>query len=187
MSWTCTQSGLRTPSRVLKLTSAWNCKLFSSVNFSSINCISDSCSSFNTPARSLGFNCKFSLHLRQLTKQKKFKLDPLQFAYRVGCGVVDVTLTLMDKVGKYLDAADCCVRILFMDFSSAFNTVNINILLRRLEKSHAHQTLILWINSFFTGLSTACIGKWQKVGECGFKHRAFHRGVFYHQFYFLFI
>lgn len=42
------------------------------------------------------------------------KLDPLQFVYRVGRAVEDATLTLMDKLGQYLDAADCCVRILFM-------------------------------------------------------------------------
>lgn len=47
-----------------------------------------------------------------------------------------------------MDAADSCDRILLMDFSSAFNTVNINTLLWHLEELHVHQTLILWINSF---------------------------------------
>jgi len=40
-----------------------------------------------------------------------------------------------------MDAADSRVRILFMDFSSAFNSVNINTLLWRLEELHV---LKLW-------------------------------------------
>ncbi len=92
--------------------------------------------------------CMERVVCQQLSQAMIGKLDPLQFAYRVGRGVEDATVTLMDKVGKYLDAADCCVRILFMDFSSAFNTVNINIIWRRLEELHVHQTLILWIYIF---------------------------------------
>lgn len=82
------------------------------------------------------------------------QLDPLQFAYRVGHGVEDAILILLDKAAKHLDSK-ILQRNLFMDFSSAFNTVNINTLLRRLEELQ-HQTLILWINSLYGTIHNMC-------------------------------
>ena len=40
------------------------------------------------------------------------------------------------------------VRILFMDFSSAFNTVIINTLLHHLQQLQVNRTLMLWIKEF---------------------------------------
>ena len=51
------------------------------------------------------------------------RMNPLQIAYRAGGGVEDATLTLLDTVSKHLDSTGNFVRILFMDFSSASNTI----------------------------------------------------------------
>ena len=76
------------------------------------------------------------------------KLDPFQFAYRARRGVEDASLTLLDTVTKNLDSAHPHTRILFMDFSSAFNTVSINKLLHHLSDLQVHPTLTLWIKHF---------------------------------------
>lgn len=50
-------------------------------------------------------------------------LDPLQYVYRLYFGVSDATLTLLDAILQHLDPSGTYVRVLFVDFSSAFNTV----------------------------------------------------------------
>ena len=47
-------------------------------------------------------------------------------------GVEDATFTLLDTDFKHLDSTGNVVRILFMDFSSAFNTIQPYLLLQRL-------------------------------------------------------
>lgn len=59
-----------------------------------------------------------------LTTMVGKSLDPLQFAYKVKWGVDDADLTLLDTVARHLDSLSSYVRILFMDFSSAFNIEN---------------------------------------------------------------
>ena len=61
------------------------------------------------------------------------RMDLLQFVYRAGRGgVEDATLTLLDTVSKHLDSTGNFVWILFMDLSSAFNTIQPHLLIQRL-------------------------------------------------------
>ena len=76
------------------------------------------------------------------------QLDPLQFAYRAKRGVEEASLTLIQAVTEHLDRPKACARILFMDFSSAFNTVNIATLSSRLSDLKVHSAVILWIEEF---------------------------------------
>ena len=50
-------------------------------------------------------------------------LDPLQFACRAGKGVDDAKLLLLDRLYRRLERPQSHARILFADFSSAFNTM----------------------------------------------------------------
>ena len=75
-------------------------------------------------------------------------LDPLQFAYKPRRGVEDASLALLDNVTRHLDSQHSFVRILFMDLSSAFNTVNINTLLHHLQQLQVNPKLMLWIKEF---------------------------------------
>ena len=53
-------------------------------------------------------------------------LDPLQFAYRKNRGVEDAILSFTHNLYKHIDQPKCYVRTLFIDFSSAFNTIQRN-------------------------------------------------------------
>jgi len=59
-------------------------------------------------------------------------LDPLQFAHRARRGVEDATATLSNLVLKHLEGRKTQARILFVDFSSAFNTIQPHILVEKL-------------------------------------------------------
>ena len=85
-----------------------------------------------------------------LTATQEF-LDPLQFAYRAGRGVDDAKLFILNSLYKHLEKPKAHARILFADFSSAFNTVQPHILVRKLlyDFNVAHQ-LVQWILDFLT-------------------------------------
>ncbi|XDV19566.1 hypothetical protein PO909_025015 [Leuciscus waleckii] len=79
------------------------------------------------------------------------KLDPLQFAYRSGRGVDDAIGTLLNMVFKRLEGAKSLVRLLFIDFSSAFNCIQPHVLADRLKNTYNIDTgLICWLMDFLT-------------------------------------
>ncbi|KAI4882171.1 hypothetical protein NFI96_021733, partial [Prochilodus magdalenae] len=61
------------------------------------------------------------LHL--LRPQVQHAMDPLQFAYREKVGVEDAMLYLLHRAHSHLDKGGSAVRVMFFDFSSAFNTI----------------------------------------------------------------
>ena len=76
--------------------------------------------------------------------------DQLQFAYREGKSVDDAVNTLLHIVLSHLDKSKTYTRLLFIDFSSAFNTIQAHILLRKLYDMHVNSNLIAWIYSYLT-------------------------------------
>ena len=58
------------------------------------------------------------------------------------------SVAVADTVKRHLDSQPSFVRILFMDFTSAINTVNINTLLHRLQQLQVNPTLMLSIKEF---------------------------------------
>ncbi|XP_030272344.1 uncharacterized protein LOC115581424 [Sparus aurata] len=76
------------------------------------------------------------------------KLDPLQFAYQPGKGVEDAKLLILDKIYKHLEKPKSHVRLLFADFSSAFNKMQPHILIQRLSSyfNLPDQFLLLLLN-----------------------------------------
>ena len=92
--------------------------------------------------------CMERIVSKELSLQTSKSMDPMQFAYRACRGVEDATLTLLDKIHSHLNKPKTCVRVLFMDFSSAFNTVQPHLLLRRLCDLNVSSNLILWIREF---------------------------------------
>lgn len=59
-------------------------------------------------------------------------MDPLQFAYRGKRGTDDVVMTLCDFAAEHMQQTTNYVRILLIDFTSAFNLIRIDLLLQRL-------------------------------------------------------
>ncbi|KAI4898966.1 hypothetical protein NFI96_016196 [Prochilodus magdalenae] len=63
------------------------------------------------------------LVLEQLRPTVQPLLDPLQFAYQPRLGVEDAIIYLLNRVYAHLDKPASTVRVMFFDFSSAFNTI----------------------------------------------------------------
>ena len=81
---------------------------------------------------SVVMKCFERIVLQRLLTQTRHLLDPHQFAYKQNRSTDDaLTLTLLNNVYPHLEKSESFVRILFVDFSSAFNTVGLNIVLFR--------------------------------------------------------
>ena len=77
--------------------------------------------------------------------------DNLQFAYRSGRSVEDAILLFLNNVYTHLNVPRSYCRILFVDFSSAFNTIQPHILVNKLKNDlHMNNYLISWILEFLT-------------------------------------
>jgi len=78
-------------------------------------------------------------------------LDKFQFAYRSLRSTRDAVLCLTTTVTNYFVDKKACnySRYLFLDFSSAFNTINVNHLIPKLQ--HLDCNVIEWITSFLSG------------------------------------
>lgn len=70
-------------------------------------------------------------------------MKPTQSAYKPKLRAVDASLTLLDTMTWHLDSPHTFVMILFIDFSSAFNTVNINTNMNHLQSVQAGTKLVL--------------------------------------------
>ncbi len=87
-------------------------------------------------------------HLKGITGPS---LDPLPFAYRANRSVDDaVNMGLHYVLQHLLDRPAAYVRIRFVDFSSAFNTIIPNLLLPKLTQLSVPTSICQWINSFLT-------------------------------------
>lgn len=78
------------------------------------------------------------------------KLDPLQFAYQAHLGVDDAIIYLLHRAHSHLDRAGSAVRIMFFDFSSAFNTIQPSLLGEKLMAMQVDAPLVTWIMDYLT-------------------------------------
>ena len=89
--------------------------------------------------------------LKHLVSTTKDKFDPCQFAYKKGCGTEDAVVTLVHVITKHLDKSNKnYARVLFLDFSSAFNTIQSDILVSKMVQLELNPVLIHWYTSFLT-------------------------------------
>ena len=77
-------------------------------------------------------------------------MDPFQFAYKKCRSVEDAILFFTHNTYKHLDTPKCYVRTLFIDFSSAFNTIQPHILIPKLLEMGVPKRTTLWIFEFLT-------------------------------------
>ena len=99
--------------------------------------------------------CLEKIVKNMVTQQVKPHIDNFQFAYTVNRCVEDATLSLTDFVLSHVDKASKSskknfVKILYVDFSSAFNTIQPHIMMQKLINMNVNPKLILWINEFLT-------------------------------------
>lgn len=81
--------------------------------------------------------------------------DLLQFAYVEKRCVDDAVLSVTDYILCHVDKANRTgykyfAKVLFVDFSSAFNTIQPHILMQKLNVMNVNSKLILWIHDFLT-------------------------------------
>ena len=88
--------------------------------------------------------------LRYILNDVKCKLDPNQFAYKEGRNVEDACIIFVNNILKYLEERKSYVRILFVDFSSAFNTIQPHIMATKLLNLGVNKNIISWILEFLT-------------------------------------
>ncbi|KAI4885265.1 hypothetical protein NFI96_001101 [Prochilodus magdalenae] len=91
------------------------------------------------------------LLLNHLRPQVHHAEDPLQFAYREKVGVEDAILYLLNRAHSHLVKGVCAVRVMFFDFSSAFNTIQPLLLRDKLMKMEVDMHLVTWITDYLTG------------------------------------
>ncbi|KAK3545121.1 hypothetical protein QTP70_001145, partial [Hemibagrus guttatus] len=77
-------------------------------------------------------------------------LDPLQFAYRANRSVDDAVNMRLHFILQYLDKSGTYVRLLFVDFSLAFNTIIPTLLQTKLTQLSVPSSICQWITSFLT-------------------------------------
>ena len=77
-------------------------------------------------------------------------LDPFQFAYRQNRSTVDATSVALHTALSHLDNNNSYVRMLFIDFSSAFNTIIPSKLITKLSDLGIDTSLCNWILDFLS-------------------------------------
>ena len=95
------------------------------------------------------------IYSSKLTKERhdpsvSHLIDKLQFAYQPEKSVSDAVLTLIHQLAQHTDKLKSYARAFFVDFSSAFNTMQIHVLIQKLGHMNAPPSLILWIKEFLS-------------------------------------
>ncbi|KAK1803914.1 hypothetical protein P4O66_003854 [Electrophorus voltai] len=86
-----------------------------------------------------------------ITSSLPASMDPLQFAYRHNCSTDDAIAHLLHTTLTHLDERrGNYVKMLFVDYSSAFNTIIPSLLTTKLEDLGLHTSLCDWISNFLT-------------------------------------
>ena len=101
------------------------------------------------------------LVLRSLKEATDHQLDPHQFAYRANRSVDDAVAPLaLHHILQHLETSGTHARVLFVDFSSAFNTIIPQKLFNKLIHMGVERSLCVWILDFLHDrLQSVRIGK----------------------------
>ncbi len=100
----------------------------------------------------------FSLYFEKLVREHicsvlPASLDPLQFAYRSNRSTDDAIAFTLHTALSHLENKNTYVRMLFMDYSLAFNTIVPATLVAKLQTLGLNRSLCSWILDFLTGRS----------------------------------
>lgn len=77
-------------------------------------------------------------------------IDPFQFAYQKNRSVDDAILHVLNGIYLHLDKPGTCIRLMFYDFSSAFNTIQPHLMADKLVNMNVHASTILWVIDYLT-------------------------------------
>ncbi len=86
----------------------------------------------------------------QIKKGIDFSIDPHQYAYKRNRCTADTISYVVHLALTHLENRDSFVRLLFLDFCSAFNTIILQILVHKLEALRLSPALCNWVLDFLT-------------------------------------
>ncbi len=115
---------------------------------SPVSCLNDYRPIALTP---IMMKCFERLVMQKIKNSLPNTLDPLQFAYRPNRSMDDAISTTLHLALTHLENKDSYVRMLFIDFSSAFNTIIPQQLINKLNLLGLNNSLCNWILDFLTG------------------------------------
>ncbi|KAI5615474.1 gastrula zinc finger protein XlCGF28.1-like [Silurus asotus] len=98
----------------------------------------------------IAMKCFEKLVLNHLTAGLPPTLDPHQYAYRPNRSTEDAVSTALHSALTHLDKSNTYIRMLFIDFSSAFNTVLPTVLITKLSELGICTSTCRWILNFLT-------------------------------------
>ncbi|KAK3557635.1 hypothetical protein QTP70_032302 [Hemibagrus guttatus] len=96
-------------------------------------------------------NCFERLIMRHIKNLLPPSLDPMQFAYHLNHSMDDAISTTLHLALTHMDNRNTYVRMLFIDISSAFNTIIPQHLIEKLSLLGTNTSLCYWILDFLTG------------------------------------
>ena len=97
---------------------------------------------------SVAMKCLEKIVLKNFLPFCQPHLDNFQFAYKARRGVEDAILFFTNNVYSHLDRPKGYIRTLFVDFSSAFNTIQPHILIPKLKAMNFPNYISLWLLDF---------------------------------------
>ncbi|KAK3534759.1 hypothetical protein QTP86_024092 [Hemibagrus guttatus] len=97
--------------------------------------------------------CFKKLVRSHITSLLPASFDSHQFAYRGNRSTEDAVATALHAVLSHLEKQGSYVQMLFVGYSSAFNTILPHILVGKLDDLGLPQTTCMWINSFLSNHS----------------------------------
>ncbi|KAK3518337.1 hypothetical protein QTP86_003647 [Hemibagrus guttatus] len=115
---------------------------------SSVSCLNDYRPVAPTP---IIMKCFERLVMRHIKNLLPPSLDPMLFAFHPNRFTDDAISTTLHLTLTHLDNRDTYVRMLFIDFSSAFNTIITQHLIEKLSLLGTNTSLCNWILDFLTG------------------------------------
>ncbi len=111
-------------------------------------CLNDWCPVALTPILSKCFEKLIKTHICSVLPAS---LDPLQFTYRSNRSTDDAIAFTLHTALSHLDSKNTHVRMLFLDYSSAFNTIVPTRLVMKLQTLGLNESLSSWILDFLSG------------------------------------
>lgn len=104
---------------------------------------------------SLPSKCLERLVMKQITSIIPDSFDPHQFAYRRNRSTEDAIAIVLHSALEHLENKNSYVRLLFIDYSSAFNTILPRTLISKLHSLGLSNALCNWVLSFLTNRTQA--------------------------------
>jgi hypothetical protein len=99
---------------------------------------------------SILMKCFGKLMKNRLRMQIPHDLDPHQFAYKNKRSIEDVLCITNHEILKHLEQKKTYARILFLDYSSAFNTIVPSILHKKMINIGIQPRICNWYSDFLT-------------------------------------